>query len=404
MDEQRTRTSVPGTPAPGTPRIRNRPMRLRHSNASGRGYRRVAAGTGFSYKDLDGSTLPPGPVRERLESIGIPPAWTDVWIAPYDNGHIQATGTRRRRPAPVHLPPELAGEKGPAEVRPLPPARGNPAGRAPARHHGPALRGPRPGTACWPPPSGCWTADRCGSAPSATRTRTAATASPPCCAPTSSVRKNELRLSFPAKSGKNWESRIDDADLAAVVRQLKRRGGNARLLAYKDGRSWHPVSSADINEYVKERTGQDFTAKDFRTLRGTVAAAASLAKSGPQPKVSARKRAVSRAMLDASEVLGNTPSIARKSYVDPRVAGPLCRRGDHRPEAAGLRRIRGPGPAVPGRRRGPAAEGRGIAASDRSRLHPPEPGPNQRERPVGDETRTDGQEQRGAEGCGPAMP
>lgn len=67
-------------------------MRLRHSNASGRGYRRVPAGTGFSYKGLDGTTLPPGPVRERLESIGIPPAWTDVWIAPYDNGHIQATG------------------------------------------------------------------------------------------------------------------------------------------------------------------------------------------------------------------------------------------------------------------------------------------------------------------------
>ena len=67
-------------------------MRLRRSNASGRGYRRVAAGTGFSYRDLDGSTLPPGPVRDRLESIGIPPAWTDVWIAPFENGHIQATG------------------------------------------------------------------------------------------------------------------------------------------------------------------------------------------------------------------------------------------------------------------------------------------------------------------------
>ena len=67
-------------------------MRLRHSNASGRGYRRVAAGNGFSYRDLDGSTLPPGPVRDRLESIGIPPAWTDVWIAPFENGHIQATG------------------------------------------------------------------------------------------------------------------------------------------------------------------------------------------------------------------------------------------------------------------------------------------------------------------------
>ncbi|MDQ0755366.1 DNA topoisomerase IB [Arthrobacter sp. B3I4] len=133
------------------------------------------------------------------------------------------------------------------------------------------------------------------------------------------VSKNELRLSFPAKSGKTWDSRIDDADLAAVVRSLKRRGGNARLLAYKNGRSWHPVTSAEINDYVKERTGGDFTAKDFRTLRGTVAAAVSLAKSGPQPKVSARKRAVSRAMVDAAAVLGNTPSIARKSYVDPRL-------------------------------------------------------------------------------------
>ena len=79
------------------------------------------------------------------------------------------------------------------------------------------------------------------------------------------------------------------------------------------------MTSADINEYVKERTGEDFTAKDFRTLRGTVAAAVSLAQSGPQPKTSARKRAVSRAMVDAAAVLGNTPSIARKSYVDPRL-------------------------------------------------------------------------------------
>ena len=133
------------------------------------------------------------------------------------------------------------------------------------------------------------------------------------------VRKDELRLSFPAKSGQTWDSRIDDADLAAVVRLLKRRGPNARLLAYKDGRRWCPVSSADINDYVKERTGEDFTAKDFRTLRGTVAAAVSLARSGPQAKVSARKAAVSKAMQDAADVLGNTPSIARKSYVDPRL-------------------------------------------------------------------------------------
>jgi DNA topoisomerase-1 len=79
------------------------------------------------------------------------------------------------------------------------------------------------------------------------------------------------------------------------------------------------VGSAEINDYVKERTGADFTAKDFRTLRGTVAAAVSLARSGPQATVAAKKRAISLAMQDAAAVLGNTPSIARKSYVDPRL-------------------------------------------------------------------------------------
>jgi DNA topoisomerase-1 len=133
------------------------------------------------------------------------------------------------------------------------------------------------------------------------------------------VRKGCLHLSFPAKSGKTWDSVIDDPDLAALAQILKRRGGNARLLAYKNGRAWHPVTSADINSYVKERTGDDFTAKDFRTLRGTAAAAVSLARSGPQKTEAKRKRAISVAMMEAAAVLGNTPSIARKSYVDPRL-------------------------------------------------------------------------------------
>jgi DNA topoisomerase I len=133
------------------------------------------------------------------------------------------------------------------------------------------------------------------------------------------VRKDRIHLRFPAKSGKDWESEIRDADLAALLRLLKRRGPNARLLAYKESGRWRPVTSADINAYVKERTGSDFTAKDFRTLRGTIAAAESLARTGPQRTAAKRKRAISRAMHDAAETLGNTPSIARKSYVDPRV-------------------------------------------------------------------------------------
>ncbi|MCE3292050.1 MAG: topoisomerase [Arthrobacter sp.] len=293
-------------------------MRLRHRNASGRGYRRVRAGKGFSYRDLDGSTLPPGPVRDRLESIGIPPAWTDVWIAPFENGHIQATGVDAvgRRQYIYH--PEWRERKDRLKFdRALQLAESLPSARRMVtmdlRSEG--LTRERVLAAAFRMlDSGSL---RVGSERYTNENGSHGLATLLCAHV--QVRKNRLRLSFPAKSGKNWESDITDDDLAPLVRVLKRRGGNARLLAYKNGRSWHPVTSADINSYVKERTGSDFTAKDFRTLRGTIAAAVSLARSGPQKTVSKRKRAISVAMMEAAAVLGNTPSIARKSYVDPRL-------------------------------------------------------------------------------------
>ncbi|MEO8283089.1 MAG: DNA topoisomerase IB [Pseudarthrobacter sp.] len=311
-------------------------MRLRRSNASGRGYRRVAAGTGFSYRDLDGSTLPPGPIRDRLESIGIPPAWTDVWIAPFENGHIQATGEDAvgRRQYIYH--PEWRERKDRVKFdRALQLAESLPAARRlvtiDLRSDG-AGRERVLAAAFRMLDSGSL---RVGSERYTNENGSRGLATLLCAHVR--VRKESLELRFPAKSGKDWESEIHDADLAALVRTLKRRGGNARLLAYKNGRSWHPVTSAEINGYVKERTGSDFTAKDFRTLRGTVAAALSLARSGPQEKVASRKRAISMAMEEAAAVLGNTPSIARKSYVDPRLldhfaAGETI--DPHRPQSA----------------------------------------------------------------------
>lgn len=293
-------------------------MRLRRSNANGRGYRRVPAGTGFSYRDLDGSTLPPGPIRDRLESIGIPPAWTDVWIAPFDNGHIQATGLdaagRRQyiyHPAWRERKDRVKFDRALQLAESLPTARRlvtvdlRSDGASRERVLAAAFRMLDSGSL------------RVGSERYTNENGSRGLATLLCAHV--HVRKECLELSFPAKSGKDWKSEIHDADLAALVRTLKRRGGNARLLAFKDGRAWRPVTSVDINAYVKERTGSDFTAKDFRTLRGTVAAAVSLARSGPQPGVAARKRAISVAMMEAAEVLGNTPSIARKSYVDPRL-------------------------------------------------------------------------------------
>lgn len=293
-------------------------MRLRRSNASGRGYRRVAAGKGFSYRDLDGTTLPPGPVRERLESIGIPPAWTDVWISPFDNGHIQATGLDAvgRRQYIYH--PEWRERKDRVKFdRALQLAESLPSARRRVtmdlRSEG--LSNERVLAAAFRMlDSGSL---RVGSEKYTNENGSHGLATLLCAHV--KVRNDTLLLSFPAKSGKTWESEITDPDLAALIRILKKRGGNARLLAYRERRRWHPVSSADINAYVKDRTGSDFTAKDFRTLRGTIAAAVSLARSGPQRSVTARKAAISQAMREVAAVLGNTPSIARKSYVDPRL-------------------------------------------------------------------------------------
>jgi hypothetical protein len=187
-------------------------MRLRHSNASGHGYRRVRAGAGFSYKDLDGSTLPPGPVRDRLESIGIPPAWTDVWIAPFENGHIQATGLDAvgRRQYIYH--PEWRERKDRLKFdRALQLAESLPTARRlvtlDLRSDGVTRE------RVWLRPSGCWTAAPCVWGQSGTRTKTAVTGSLPCSAPmfvcgrnacTSVFRRRAAKPGSPASMTLTW--------------------------------------------------------------------------------------------------------------------------------------------------------------------------------------------------------
>jgi DNA topoisomerase IB len=108
--------------------------------------------------------------------------------------------------------------------------------------------------------------------------------------------------------------------VVAVVTALRqRRGGPDELLVYRNGRRWCDVRSADINDYIKENLG-DYSAKDFRTWNGTVLAAALLAAApeGTKTKTS-RKRTINAAVREVSEVLGNTPAVARRAYIDPRV-------------------------------------------------------------------------------------
>jgi DNA topoisomerase IB len=131
-----------------------------------------------------------------------------------------------------------------------------------------------------------------------------------------------LMFDYPAKSGQRRVQSIVDSEVYDIVAALKRRrGGNPELLAYREGRRWRDLKSADINGYVKEVTGGDFSAKDFRTWNATVLAAVALAVSGPaaQRSASARKRAATRAIKEVAGYLGNTPAVCRASYIDPRI-------------------------------------------------------------------------------------
>jgi DNA topoisomerase-1 len=130
-----------------------------------------------------------------------------------------------------------------------------------------------------------------------------------------------ISFDFTAKGGIRRFQSVVDQDVAEVVAMLKRRrAGGPELLAYKASGRWFDVKSADINEYLKLVTGGDYTAKDFRTWNATVLAAVALAVSANASKTkTARKRAMSRAVQEVADYLGNTPAIARSSYIDSRV-------------------------------------------------------------------------------------
>jgi DNA topoisomerase-1 len=130
-----------------------------------------------------------------------------------------------------------------------------------------------------------------------------------------------LVFDYPAKHGKRRVQAVIDPEVAETIAKLKARsGGGPELLAYKEGRRWVDVRSEDINEYLKATTGEDVSAKDFRTWGATVLAAMALAVSGEVAATkTGRKRAITRAVKEVAHYLGNTPAVARASYIDPRV-------------------------------------------------------------------------------------
>jgi DNA topoisomerase IB len=276
-------------------------------------------GKGFTYLDEAGNRLPDNEV-ERIRSLAIPPAWKDVWICPYANGHIQAVGTddAGRRQYLYHPDWRLQRDQQKFErvqqaARHLPAARRRVAKDLGA--DGMSLE--------WAAAAAVRLLDlgyfRIGSDSYADENGSFGLTT----LERRHVRKTGgvLTFTFTGKSGIEHTVTVDDADvIAALDRMRARRGGSQRLLAYRGGRRWVDLDAAAVNLYLSELVGGEMTAKDFRTWHATVLAAAALAASDePGDTKASRKRAVKAAVAEVAEYLGNTPTIAKNSYIDPRV-------------------------------------------------------------------------------------
>jgi DNA topoisomerase I len=300
---------------------------VRVDPATTAGLSRRRRGRGFSYHGVAGDAIADAAEIARIKALAIPPAWQDVWICPDPHGHIQALGTdaagRRqyRYHEEWHRIRDIEKHERVATLG---------AHLADARHEV-VCRMQLPGLC----------RDRVMAAGIRMLDSGVFRSGGEEYAPgdddedgtfgLATLRRDHVRLksgavlfSYPAKGGVPRELILRDPLLHKVVNSLlRRRGGGEDLLAYRNGRSWHDVRAEDLNAAVKEMMGEQYTCKDLRTWHATVLAAVVLAASGSRSGVPeserARRRLVNRAMKKVSEQLGNTPAVARSSYVDPRV-------------------------------------------------------------------------------------
>ncbi len=296
--------------------------RLRRVDCSGPGITRRARGRGFEYLDGGGERIEDGDTVERIRELVIPPAWQDVWICPDPHGHIQATGVdaRGRKQYIYHQRWRDDRDREKFDemldfARALPRLRERVTADLASTDR--LTRDRVLACAVRLLDRGFF---RVGGEEYAADNESYGLAT---------MRKEHVRVDgalitfdYPAKSGRRLVRSFGDREVCEIMLKLKRRrGGGEELLAYKRGRRWLDLRSEDINEYVKQAAGGGYSAKDFRTWNATLLAATALAVSGSMASASesARKRVKTRVINEVSRYLGNTPAVARASYIDPRV-------------------------------------------------------------------------------------
>jgi DNA topoisomerase-1 len=303
-------------------------VRLRRVRIDAPGWTRRRAGRGFVYLDVDRTRIVDEEHLERISTLAIPPAWRDVWISPWPNGHIQAAGLddAERRQYLYHQQWTLRRGRLKHD-RVLEIARRLPAARRRVRAHLELEGMPREKVLAlafrlldlaYLRVGGEGYALQHGSYGLATLLRSHVRVLPP----ENDGDPGRVHLHFPAKSGQVRDTIVEDDVVATLVRTLtRRREHGEELLAWRDETgTWHDVTSADVGAYVKQQLGEEATPKDFRTWHATVLAARGLADVGPPPASErARRRVVTQVVRDVAEELGNTPAVCRASYIDPRI-------------------------------------------------------------------------------------
>jgi DNA topoisomerase-1 len=290
---------------------------LRYVSDTRPGVRRRKSGKG-TYTRADGCRLTEANVLSRIKSLAIPPAWTDVWICPFADGHIQATGrdAKGRKQYRYHVLFREVRESTKYE-HVVVFAEALPALRAKVGEHM-GLRGlPREKVLATVVHLLETTLIRVGNDDYAkqnnsyglTTLKTRHVA----------VDGNEVRFRFTGKSGKQWSLRVRDRRIAKIIRACQELPGQELLQYLDDEGKPQDVTSSDVNTYLKEITGKDITAKDFRTWAGTVLAAMALNEVKSFDSAAQAKRNLRAAIENVAARLGNTPTICRKCYVHPEV-------------------------------------------------------------------------------------
>jgi DNA topoisomerase IB len=296
-------------------------VRLKRSDCSGEGIVRRRSGRGFIYVDASGARIRDETLTARIKDLAIPPAWQEVWICPYANGHIQATGVddagRKQYLYHEQWTSRRSAEKFDSMLRfsaALPRLR-----RAVSRDldEDEPVRDRVLACAVRLIDVGHF---RVGGEQYAEENSTFGVAT----ILRSQVHladEGEIEFSYPAKGSQERNLTIRDRQVRKLSEKLlRRRAGPEDFLVYREGRGWIDVRSDDVNQYIQKHAGEEFSAKDFRTWHGTVTAATHLAAAGAPPDSSrAREKLIRGAIEEVAEELGNTPAVARDSYVDSRI-------------------------------------------------------------------------------------